>query len=65
MGENDGLPAWWSTDDSGEHAGPHQELRVTDERDWRNQIHGGERIIHHGLIFPPPSSSETEEAVHG
>lgn len=51
--EEDGLPAWWSPDDGGTHAGPSWEIRATDERDWLNQIHSGERIIRHGLIYPP------------
>ncbi|MFN7952853.1 MAG: type I-E CRISPR-associated protein Cas5/CasD [bacterium] len=39
--------AWWPEDEGG----PAGEVRVvTDERDWANQIHGGERLIREGWL---------------
>jgi len=40
-------PAWWP-----ESEGPKDGslLPVTDERDWRNQIHGGQRFVRRGLV---------------
>lgn len=48
----EGISAWWSPSDGGEHPGPNREIRVTDQRDWRNQIHSGQRLLLHGLIYP-------------
>jgi CRISPR system Cascade subunit CasD len=50
LSEQDGLSAWWSADDEGANPSPWREIRAADQRDWRNQIHGGERIVRHGLI---------------
>lgn len=48
------LPAWWFAEEEGEGVPPQSRLLVvTDERDWRNQVHGGERPMRHGLIDPP------------
>lgn len=45
------LRAWWPADEeSAAIDGPVELLSVTEERDWRNQIHGGERRIHHGML---------------
>jgi len=43
------LEAWWPSEDSESGDAGHI-LQVTDERDWRNQIHGGRRFIFHGLV---------------
>lgn len=29
-------------------------IEVTDERDWRNQIHGGRRLVREARVDPPP-----------
>ena len=45
------LRAWWPADEtSAAIDGPVELLSVTEERDWRNQIHGGERRLHHGML---------------
>lgn len=42
---------WWPTDDPKPANVDHcEELYVTEERDWRNQIHVGERRICHGVL---------------
>ena len=46
------LAACWSPADGGSHPGPLEEIRVADRRDWRNQVHGGQRLVRHGLISP-------------
>lgn len=51
---SEGLPAWWTEGDSGDWVPGHsRQLLVTDERDWLNQLHGGSRLMRHGLIHPP------------
>jgi CRISPR system Cascade subunit CasD len=42
-------PAWWF---EGEPAAPARSVAVpvTDERDWRNQVHVGRRTMRHGLL---------------
>ncbi|MBD3277149.1 MAG: type I-E CRISPR-associated protein Cas5/CasD, partial [Candidatus Aegiribacteria sp.] len=45
-----GLSVWWFPFDGGHHKGPYREFRVTDQRDWHNQIHSGYRILRHGLL---------------
>ncbi|MBN2586397.1 MAG: type I-E CRISPR-associated protein Cas5/CasD [Candidatus Fermentibacteraceae bacterium] len=47
----DGIPVWWSPADGGEYRGPQREIRVTDQRDWSNQIHSGQRLICHGILY--------------
>lgn len=50
-GSRDGstkLRAWWPDGEAG--APDSVVFPVTDERDWRNQIHGGRRLVRHGLI---------------
>jgi CRISPR system Cascade subunit CasD len=43
--------AWWFADE--EETVPESRLmRVTDERDWTNQVHGGERLMRHGILLP-------------
>lgn len=39
--------AWWP---DGEDVGDGTLMVVTDERDWTNQIHGGQRFIRHGTV---------------
>jgi CRISPR system Cascade subunit CasD len=44
-------PIWWPGDEPHPQGDSrHEELFVTEERDWRNQIHVGERRILHGLL---------------
>lgn len=35
-------------------------IEVTDERDWRNQIHGGRRLVREARVEPPPHTPQTE-----
>ena len=42
----DAIAAWWPFEEGGGGA----VLAVTDERDWANQIHGGERLVRHGPL---------------
>jgi len=53
---DDMLQAWWPAVE-----GPVAESRlitVTDERDWTNQIHTGQRQVRHGLVSPPEVPDE-------
>ena len=43
------LSAWWPADEDTDRAGSRL-IPVTDDRDWRNQIHVGRRWIHEGTI---------------
>lgn len=53
------MPAWWSAEEEGEWVPRESRLVVVvDERDWRNQVHGGERWMRHGLIAPPNEREE-------
>jgi len=47
-----GLSAWWDREDEGPQPKQFRELAITDERDWRNQVHCGQRVIRHGVIYP-------------
>lgn len=52
------LPAYWWAED-GDPIGGVGESRVvpvTDERDWRNRIHVGRRLMREGHVNPPESS---------
>lgn len=51
-GVGEAVEAWWSPDDlaASTAAPPSRDLWVVDERDWRNQIHVGQRTLHHGRI---------------
>lgn len=53
------LAAWWFAEEEGDWV-PRESrvVVVTDERDWRNQVHGGERWMRHGLIDPPSAGQE-------
>jgi CRISPR system Cascade subunit CasD len=52
-----GLRAWWP---EGEIPRPDdsRELYITDERDWRNQIHVGRRRIREGRVMPREARHE-------
>lgn len=65
ISNDEGLAAWWSPDDGGPEIHPSREIFITDQRDWKNQIHCGERLIRHGLIFPPPPTTKAEETNNG
>ncbi len=41
------VEAWWPATEE-EEEGP--EVPVTDERDWTNQVHSGERLVRHGIV---------------
>jgi CRISPR system Cascade subunit CasD len=43
------VSAWWPSEE-GEASGSSRLVPVTDERDWRNQVHGGSRLLIHGRI---------------
>jgi CRISPR system Cascade subunit CasD len=42
----------WTADEPSDIVGVEEE-RLVDRRDWRSQIHGGERLVHRGHIVPP------------
>lgn len=51
------LTAWWP-DSPGEPEGE-ERFPLTDERDWRNQVHVGRRFLWRGFVRPPaPPDSE-------
>jgi CRISPR system Cascade subunit CasD len=56
--------AWWPSSDEGSESEPQADMRepVTDRRDWRNQIHVGQRWVATGDIEvdPKPEAVETE-----
>jgi CRISPR system Cascade subunit CasD len=48
------LPAsWWDGDDATEASGESRVVPVTDERDWRNRVHVGRRLMREGHVSPP------------
>ena len=48
------LPAsWWDGDDATESDGESRVVPVTDERDWRNRVHVGRRLMREGHVNPP------------
>lgn len=48
------LPAaWWDGDDASRAAGDSRVVPVTDERDWRNRVHVGRRLMREGHVDPP------------
>jgi CRISPR system Cascade subunit CasD len=54
------LPAtWWANvdDNSDGLVGAPRLVAVTDERDWRNRIHVGRRVMREGLVDPPQAVS--------
>ena len=52
------LSAFWDEGmDESAAIAPSRVLAVTDERDWKNQIHIGRRLLRHGRINPPRENS--------
>jgi len=48
------LPAsWWDGEDANEAIGDSRVVPVTDERDWRNRVHVGRRLMREGHVDPP------------
>ncbi len=48
------LPAtWWEGDNAEASAGESRVVAVTDERDWRNRVHVGRRLMREGRVDPP------------
>ncbi len=45
-----GVWAEWPADEAGGQPFHQEEARLVDRRDWRNQIHGGERLVYRGHI---------------
>lgn len=52
------MATWWDGDDETTAAGSSQVVAVTDERDWKNQIHVGRRLMREGRVNPPEVASE-------
>ncbi len=51
------LPAtWWDGDDERGSDGESRVVPVTDERDWRNRVHVGRRLMREGRIDPPEAT---------
>lgn len=48
--QRDKFPAWWPVEEDKDQPKADMEQPVTDRRDWKNQIHVGERWIAHGEI---------------
>jgi CRISPR system Cascade subunit CasD len=48
---------WWDGDDETDSVGPSRLVWVTDERDWRNQVHTGRRRMRQGHINPAEVTS--------
>lgn len=46
------LATWWDGDDATGSEGASHVVSVTDERDWRNQIHTGRRLMREGRVNP-------------
>ena len=44
---------WWEDDKSDGAAGESRIAAVTDERDWRNRVHVGRRLMREGHVDPP------------
>ena len=44
---------WWEGDDPAGAVGDSRVVPVTDERDWKNQIHTGRRLMREGRVDPP------------
>jgi CRISPR system Cascade subunit CasD len=53
-GDDGPLTAWWDEGaDESVATSPPRDVPTTDERDWRNQIHTGQRLLREGRINPP------------
>ena len=51
------LPAcWWDGDDATTSSGDSRIVPVTDERDWRNRVHVGRRLMREGHVDPPEAN---------
>jgi CRISPR system Cascade subunit CasD len=51
------LPAaWWEGDDATAASGGSRVVAVSDERDWRNGVHVGRRLMREGHVNPPETS---------
>ena len=44
---------WWEGEDAACAVGDSRVVHVTDERDWKNQIHTGRRLMREGRVDPP------------
>ncbi len=52
------LPAFWSDgDDATAASGGSRVVSTTDERDWRNRVHVGRRLMREGHVHPPEAMS--------
>ncbi len=49
-GDTGALQAWWPADE--ETPAQSHLVEVVDERDWRNQIHSGRRLLREGMVEP-------------
>lgn len=48
------LPAtWWEGDDDSAAKGESRVVAVSDEREWRNSVHVGRRLMREGHVDPP------------
>jgi CRISPR system Cascade subunit CasD len=48
------LPVWWWQGDEGAAVvNESRVVAVTDERDWRNRVHVGRRLLSEGMVDPP------------
>lgn len=53
-GDDGALPAWWDEGaDESVVKSSARDIATTDERDWKNQVHTGRRLMREGLIDPP------------
>ncbi len=56
-GDEGALSAWWATETPGDEADTRL-IPVTDDREWRNQIHVGRRFLRHGTVSPPEATHD-------
>lgn len=47
---------WWEGDESDGAVGESHIFAVTDERDWRNRVHVGRRLMREGRVDPPEAA---------
>lgn len=52
------LATWWDGDDEARADGASHVVAVSDERDWRNQIHVGRRLMREGRVNPPEATHD-------
>lgn len=52
------LATWWDGDDDAHANDRAHVVAVTDERDWRNQIHVGRRLMREGRVNPPEAARD-------